>query len=195
MTSKLISILLTGIICPNYHSQKSKQKPQIDPTAQCTKRHRQSEKILKITAGWDFTYQQRRRQISAGPSAHQTPPNLEISKTYKHTHPPDQTPTRETIMNITNSSKGTPPLVLCGPATQGRCANPPSLCAHAGEGHVSAPAMPTRVRDGRAAAAAMPSRVGEGRAAAVAARPTSAGEAWDLKYGGWGHAVAMGGGG
>ena len=131
MTSKLISILLTGIICPNHHSQKSKQKPQIDPTAQCTKRHRQSEKILKITAGWDFTYQQPWRQISAGPSAHQTPPNLEISKTYKHTHPPDQTPTSETLMKITNSSRGTPPLVLCGPSAQGRRANPPSLCAPA----------------------------------------------------------------
>ena len=131
MTSKLISILLTGIICPNHHSQKSKQKPQIDPTAQCTKRHRQSEKILKITVGWDFTYQQPRRQISAGPGAHQTPPNLEISKTYKHTHPPDQTPTSETLMKITNSNTGTPPLVLCGPAAQGRRANPPSLCAPA----------------------------------------------------------------
>ena len=129
MTSKLISILLTGIICPNHHSQKSKQKPQIDPIAQCTKRHRQSEKILKITVGWDFTYQQPRRQISAGPSAHQTPPNLEISKTYKHTHPLDQTPTSETLMKITNSSRGTPPLVLCSPAAQGRRANPPSLYA------------------------------------------------------------------
>ena len=105
MTSKLISILLIGIICPNHHSQKSKQKPQIDPTIQCTKRHWQSEKILKITVGRDFTYQQPRRQISAGLSAHHTPPNLEISKTYKHTHPPDQTPTSETLMKITNSSR------------------------------------------------------------------------------------------
>ena len=129
MTSKLISILLTGIICPNHHSQKSKQKPQIDPTVQCTKRHRQSEKILKIIVGWDFTYQQPWRQISVGPSTHQTPPNLEISKTYKHTHPPDQTPTSETLMKITNSSRGMPPLVLCGPAAQGRHENPPSLYA------------------------------------------------------------------
>ena len=70
-----------------------------------------------------------------------------------------------------------------------------ALRAHAGEGHVFAPAMPTRAREGRATAAAMPSRVGEGRAAAVVARPASAGEAWDLKYGGRGRAVAMGGGG
>ena len=70
-----------------------------------------------------------------------------------------------------------------------------ALRARAGEGHVSAPAMPTRAREGRAAAAAMPSRVGEGRAAAIAVWPASAGEAWDLKYGGRGRAVAMGGGG
>ena len=143
MTSKLISILLTGIICPNHHSQKSKQKPQIDPIAQCIKRHRQSEKILKIIVGWDFTYQQLWRQISTRPSAHQTPPNLEISKTYKHTHPPDQTPTSETLMKITNSSRGTPPLVLCGPAAQGRRANPPSLCAPApGKGAPPRPLCP-----------------------------------------------------
>jgi len=76
-----------------------------------------------------------------------------------------------------------------------------ALRAHAGEGHVFAPAMPTRTREGRAAEAAMPSHVGEGRAAAVAAWPASVGEvpvqgeAWDLKYGGRGRAVAMGGGG
>ena len=106
---------------------KTKNRPN------CTVHKKAStiKKILKIIVGWDFTYQQPRRQISAGPSAHQTPPNLEISKTCKHTHPPDQTPTSETLVKITNSGKGTPLLVLCGPAAQGRRANPPSLCAPA----------------------------------------------------------------
>ena len=172
-----------------------KQKPQIDPTAQCTKRHRQSEKILKNTVGWDFTYQQPRRQISIGPSAHQTPPNLEISKTYKHTHPPDQTPASETLMKITNSSRGAPSLVLCSPPEQGRRANPPPLCALV-RGKGMSPSLLCLP-----AAAAMPSHIGEGRAAAIAVWPASAGEvpvqgeAWDLKYGGRGRAVAMGGGG